>query len=146
MKIRTKAARRTRVGTMARRRAHAALGPPRGARGNGACIARVPSRAATPPQPSPLHAQPDPRPSEVTHYPTPWCPYCVAARRLFDEKGVRYEDVDVSGDRDARAWLRETTGQRTVPQVFIAGKPYGGFTDVERLDRRGELDALLKAD
>ncbi len=88
----------------------------------------------------------EPRQSEVKLYTTPWCPYCVAARRLFDEKGVRYEDVDVSGDRDARAWLRETTGQRTVPQVFIAGKPYGGFTDVERLARRGELDALLKAD
>ena len=82
-------------------------------------------------------------PAEVLLYTTPWCPYCIAARRLFDDKGVPYRDIDVSGDPKARAWLRETTGQRTVPQVFIAGTPYGGFTDVERLDRRGELDALL---
>ncbi|MEO0325525.1 MAG: glutaredoxin domain-containing protein [Myxococcota bacterium] len=83
-------------------------------------------------------------PAEVLLYTTPWCPYCVAARRLFDEKGVAYRDIDVSGDAEARAWLREKTGQRKVPQVFIAGTPHGGFTDVERLDRRGELDVLLR--
>ena len=81
--------------------------------------------------------------AEVKLYVTQYCPYCIAAKDLFDRKGVAYETIDVSGDDDKRSWLREVTGQRTVPQIFIDGKPYGGFTDVAALDRQGELDALL---
>ena len=56
---------------------------------------------------------------------------------------MTYERVDVDGDRAARAWLRDETGQSTVPQVFIAGRSVGGYSDIAALDRRGELDVLL---
>lgn len=81
--------------------------------------------------------------ARVKIYTTDYCTYCAAAKRLFDKKGVAFEEVDVSNDRDARDWLVKTTGQRTVPQIFIDDKPYGGFTDVSALDREGELDRLL---
>ncbi|MCA9574348.1 MAG: glutaredoxin 3 [Polyangiales bacterium] len=80
----------------------------------------------------------------VTIYVTSLCPYCHAALRLLDQKGVAYERIDVDGDRAKRAWLLEQTGQHTVPQVFIDGRPYGGYTDIAALDRRGALDALLR--
>ncbi|MEM9072653.1 MAG: glutaredoxin 3 [Myxococcota bacterium] len=80
---------------------------------------------------------------KVVVYSVEWCPYCRMARRLLDGKGVSYELVDVDGDSSKRAWLMEVTGQRTVPQVFIDDRPYGGYTDVAALDRRGELDPLL---
>ena len=82
--------------------------------------------------------------AHVKIYTTRICPYCVAAKALFQAKGVAYEEIDVSGDPTTRAWLREVTGQRTVPQIFIDERPYGGFTDVAALDRRGELDPLLE--
>lgn len=81
--------------------------------------------------------------AEVVIYTTRVCPYCVAAKALFQKKGVAYREVDVSGDDAKREWLVEATGQRTVPQIFIDGKSYGGFSDVSALDRRGELDAAL---
>ncbi|MDB4988074.1 MAG: glutaredoxin 3 [Myxococcaceae bacterium] len=81
--------------------------------------------------------------AQVAIYTTPACPYCVMAKRLMREKGVAFEEIDVAADTDKRRWLVETTGQRTVPQVFIDGKPYGGFTDIAALDRKGELNALL---
>jgi glutaredoxin 3 len=65
------------------------------------------------------------------------------AKRLMREKGVAFEEIDVAVDQDKRRWLVETTGQRTVPQVFIDGKAYGGYTDIAALDRKGELDPLL---
>lgn len=80
---------------------------------------------------------------KVELYGTRTCPYCTMARRLFDSKGVPYEDIDVTGDHAKRQWLLEQSGQHTVPQVFIAGQSYGGFTDIAALDRRGELDRLL---
>ena len=82
-------------------------------------------------------------PPKVLIYGVDWCPYCTMAKRLFTAKGVPFEWIDVDGDLPRRAWLREVTGQRTVPQIFIEDRPYGGYSDVAALDRRGELDALL---
>jgi len=81
--------------------------------------------------------------TEVLVYTTPSCPYCVMAKRLLAGKGVAYQEIDVANDGPKRTWLVATTGQRTVPQIFIAGKPYGGFTDIAALDRQGKLDPLL---
>jgi glutaredoxin 3 len=81
--------------------------------------------------------------TEVLLYTTPSCPYCVMAKRLLTQKGVAFREIDVANDGEKRRWLVEATGQRTVPQVFIAGKPYGGFTDIAALDRAGKLDPLL---
>jgi glutaredoxin 3 len=81
--------------------------------------------------------------TEVQLYTTPSCGYCVMAKRLLTKKGVAFQEIDVAGDWAKRRWLMEITGQRTVPQVFIAGKPYGGFTDIAALDREGKLDPLL---
>ncbi len=80
---------------------------------------------------------------DVVIYTTRICAYCVAAKRLFQKKGVAYTEVDVSCDRKQRAWLAETTGQRTVPQIFIGGKSYGGYSEVAALDKAGELDSLV---
>jgi glutaredoxin 3 len=82
--------------------------------------------------------------SEVQVYTTPSCPYCVMAKRLLTHKGVAFQEIDVAYDDTKRKWLAETTGQRTVPQIFIDGRPYGGFTDIAALDRQGKLDPLLR--
>ena len=84
--------------------------------------------------------------AEVTIYTTPFCPYCDAAKALFKKKGVEFREVDVSDDPVKRKWLVETTGQRTVPQIFIDARSYGGFSDVSALERRGELDAALRGE
>lgn len=81
--------------------------------------------------------------ARVRIYTTRTCGYCFAAKHLLDQKGVAYEEIDVTGDPAQRAWLREITGRGTVPQVFIDDRAYGGFTDLAALDRRGELDRLL---
>jgi glutaredoxin 3 len=84
--------------------------------------------------------------ARVRIYTSPACGYCWHAKRLFTSKGVPFEEIDVGFDHEARRWLAETTGQRTVPQIFIDDKPYGGYTDVAALDRQGRLDSLLGID
>lgn len=81
--------------------------------------------------------------AHVVMYRTPICPYCIRAKALLERKGVSFEEVDVSGDDRKRAWLIETTGQRTVPQIFINGRSVGGCDELHALERRGELDRLL---
>lgn len=68
------------------------------------------------------------------------------AKRLFTTKGVAFDEINVAGDQEKRSWLVEQTGQRTVPQIFIDGKSYGGYSDVSALDRQGELDPLIRAE
>jgi len=81
--------------------------------------------------------------SSVVIYTTKICPYCVRAKALFARKGVQYQEIDVSSDDQKRHWLVQTTGQRTVPQIFINDKSVGGFDEIAALDRKGELDPML---
>jgi glutaredoxin 3 len=83
---------------------------------------------------------------KVTVYTKRNCPYCVRAKHLLDRKGVRYEEVSVEGRDDLRTWLVETTGQMTVPQVFVGDRSLGGYSDVAALDAAGELDRLLRGE
>lgn len=80
---------------------------------------------------------------EVVIYRTPTCSYCFRVHQLLESKGVAVKEVDVSEDEGKRRWLFDVTRQRTVPQVFINGKPVGGFDELARLNRSGELDRLL---
>lgn len=83
-------------------------------------------------------------PAEVVIYRTPFCGYCVAAARFLERKGARVKEIDVSGNGECRRWLFETTGMRTVPQIFINGRSVRGYEDIVALDRRGGLDPLLR--
>ena len=82
--------------------------------------------------------------AQVTLYSTRWCWYCRAAKALLQRKGVAYEEIDLTNDTAGRAALVEkANGQRTVPQIFIGARHVGGFSDMQALDERGELDPLL---
>ena len=80
----------------------------------------------------------------VEIYTTPYCPYCVAAKRLLAKKGVSFQEIDVSRDSGLReAMTKRASGRRTVPQIFIGGTHVGGSDDLHDLDDRRQLDALL---
>jgi glutaredoxin 3 len=79
-------------------------------------------------------------------YTTPYCPFCLAAKALLQEKGVRFDEIDVSGNPDLRATMMAESGGYTVPQVFIDATPIGGYDELSALERRGELDRLLSAE
>ncbi len=83
--------------------------------------------------------------AKVVVYTSQWCPYCVQAKALLAHKGVRFDEVDVSGDDDLRMKMIEASGRRTVPQIFINDVPIGGFDELRALEEQGELDRLLAA-
>jgi glutaredoxin 3 len=80
---------------------------------------------------------------KVVIYTTPWCGYCARARRLFTEKNVAFQEIDIEGRPEARAEMIARSGRHTVPQIFIGEKHYGGCDDLYALDAAGGLDALL---
>jgi glutaredoxin 3 len=80
----------------------------------------------------------------IVIYTTQTCPYCIAAKRLLNEKSASFVEVSVDGDAAARAKMAERAGgARTVPQIFIDGRHIGGCDDLYRLERERGLDPLL---
>jgi glutaredoxin 3 len=84
--------------------------------------------------------------SRILVYSQPFCGYCSAAKRLLQQKGAEFSEVDVMLEAGRRAEMIERSGgRRTVPQIFIDGRHVGGYDDLSALDRSGELDRLLAA-
>lgn len=81
---------------------------------------------------------------QVDIYTTPICPYCMMAKRLLDQKGVAYTEINVMGDDMARqAMMQRANGGRTVPQIFVGETHVGGSDELHALERAGKLDPLL---
>lgn len=82
--------------------------------------------------------------AKIEIYTFPTCPYCHRAKALLREKGVSFEETDVSQNDDLRnAMAKRANGRRTVPQIFIDNKHIGGCDDLYALDEKGGLDPLL---
>lgn len=82
--------------------------------------------------------------AKVEIYTKAWCGYCARAKRLLDEKGVAYEEYDISmGGPKREEMLARAPGAMTVPQIFIDDAHVGGSDDLAALEREGRLDPML---
>jgi len=82
--------------------------------------------------------------SAVKMYTTEVCPFCVRAKALLKQRGVtQIEEIRIDLDPVQRQHMMQTTGRRTVPQIFIGSTHVGGCDDLMALDQRGELLPLL---
>ena len=83
---------------------------------------------------------------KVVIYTTRYCPYCVQAKRLLQQKGVAFEEIDVSNSPELRRRMVEKAGGRmTVPQIFVNDAWIGDCDGIYALERAGKLDPLLNA-
>jgi glutaredoxin-like YruB-family protein len=67
----------------------------------------------------------------VTVYSTPTCTFCNQLKKYFDEKGIKYRDIDVSKDQKAAEEMVRRSGQQGVPQTDINGQIVIGFDRVK---------------
>jgi glutaredoxin 3 len=80
---------------------------------------------------------------DVLMYTKPYCWYCKAAKRLLEERGVAYVEVDLLRYPERTGEMRAKAPAHTVPQIFIDDLAIGGYDDMCALDRQGKLDPLL---
>ena len=84
--------------------------------------------------------------ARVEIYTKMFCSYCARAKRLLGEKGVDYEEYDISLGGPKRAEMIErAAGRTTVPQIFIDDVHVGGSDDLHALEADGRLDPMLAA-
>ncbi|MGR9099926.1 MAG: glutaredoxin 3 [Gammaproteobacteria bacterium] len=73
------------------------------------------------------------------------CPYCIMAKRLLDNKGIGYREINVDARPGLREEMMKITARRTVPQIFIGDRHIGGFDELYALEVKGELNGLVTA-
>ena len=80
----------------------------------------------------------------VKMYTTAVCPYCIRAKQILKSKGVeQIDEIRIDLDPTARDQMMQSTGRRTVPQIFIGATHVGGCDDLMALDAQGGLQPLL---
>lgn len=64
---------------------------------------------------------------KVKIYSTPYCSYCRMAKNFFVEKGIVFDEIDVSIDEAAAKDMIDRTGQMGVPVIEIEDDTVVGF-------------------
>ncbi|CAI9720014.1 thioredoxin reductase 1, cytoplasmic [Octopus vulgaris] len=76
------------------------------------------------------------------------CPFCTKAQQIFDSLGVEYKKIELdqiaNGD-NIHSTLKEMSGQRTVPNIFINKKHIGGYDDTAALHKSGKLLEMISS-
>ena len=85
---------------------------------------------------------------KIIVYSKSYCPHAGATKSLLNGNNVTYKlvELDVVANGSAiQDALKDISGQRTVPNVFIGGKHIGGNSDVQALNSQGKLGEALSA-
>jgi len=83
--------------------------------------------------------------AQITVYTTDPCSFCARVKQLLTQRGVAYEEINLSKDPQGSAELVERTGMLSFPQVVIGDEVLGGFRETLEADRSGRLRELLAA-
>lgn len=81
--------------------------------------------------------------AQIKLYSADWCPFCVRAKRLLEEKGIPFQEFNVDKSEGLREEITKKTGHKTIPQIFIDEEFIGGFTELSVLNENGELDKIF---
>ena len=73
----------------------------------------------------------------VKIYSTPTCPYCKLAKEYLTSKGVTFDGIDVSQNKEASQEMVTISGQMGVPVIVIDDQVIVGFD-------KAKIDPLIK--
>ena len=72
------------------------------------------------------------------------CGYCAKAKKLLDQKGLSYEEINIQVQPQFREeMILKSNGKRTVPQIFINDIHIGGFEELNKITIEGNLENYL---
>ena len=85
--------------------------------------------------------------NKIMFYSKSYCPFCITAKEILKKLApsgfeIKELDFDANGN-EIQDSLEDLTNQRTVPNIFIGGKHIGGCSDLEKLEKSGELARIV---
>ncbi|PAV85366.1 hypothetical protein WR25_07226 [Diploscapter pachys] len=88
--------------------------------------------------------------NKVAVFSKSYCPYCHKARNALESQNLKegtMKWVEIEDNPDCEKiqdYLKDLTGSRSVPRVFISQKFFGGGDDTAAGAKSGKLAQLLK--
>ena len=82
---------------------------------------------------------------KITIYTSDNCAFCHAAKEIFKEKKLQFEEINISKDDKLKnEMIKKSNGMITVPQIFVNSKHIGGYEDLINLEssKRKDGDGL----
>ena len=58
---------------------------------------------------------------EIKLYSADYCSYCTKVKNLLNENGLKYIEIDINTDPEAKPWIK-SQGFRTIPIAIIDGE------------------------
>ena len=75
----------------------------------------------------------------------PRCNFCDAAKRLLNRNNIPFNEINIAVEEGKREeMLKKSNGRKTIPQIFIEEHHVGGYEELRALEKKGELDNLIK--
>lgn len=77
------------------------------------------------------------------------CPHCEIGKQQFDKVKIAYVAVEIEGRTDCnkiQEVLKQMTGDRSVPRIFVDGKCVGGAAEAKKLIKSGSLAKMLQTE
>jgi monothiol glutaredoxin len=74
----------------------------------------------------------------------PQCSFSAYVVQVLSQLGIRFRDIDVSGDGELRQGLKDFADWPGFPQLYVKGEFIGGADIVRDMVKHGELQALLE--
>ncbi len=70
--------------------------------------------------------------NKIKIYSTPFCPYCVSLKLFLEERGIKFEEIDIAKDEKAAQEIMTKTNQIGVPVLEVGDQIIIGF-DKEKI-------------
>jgi glutaredoxin-like protein len=70
-------------------------------------------------------------PKRISMLTKPGCPHCTRAKQALENKGMKYEVIELGSNGISYSSLTAISGAGTTPQVFVDGQCIGGADELE---------------
>jgi len=84
--------------------------------------------------------------NDIVVFSKSYCPYCKKAKSYLNDLGFDFftYELDIENDgKEVHEVIKSITRQRTVPNIFINGRPIGGYDSISKLSRE-EIESLIQ--
>ena len=71
------------------------------------------------------------------------CPNCHSAKALLKKLNLRYNEILIDNNPTVKKQMIKLTKRNTVPQIFFGDRHIGGYDDLEKLNKEGEILTLI---
>lgn len=82
---------------------------------------------------------------KIEVYSKSYCPYCRRTKGTLSKLALTFTEYEISNNSQQAAEMRQRSGRKTVPQIFINDQHIGGSDEFHLALKNGALDDLLTA-